>query len=128
MLGRAEVRRHLIRAALACGAALGVSACQTVAGAAVQPAVLLKSDAQSLETIQRVLSEVTRQGRITLGPGDLTRQSVITVLPQPPGIYEGNSPAMPTYFELVTDQQRCYVRERGKDELHALPDVDCRAD
>ena len=105
---------------------MGAAACQTVTSAAVQPAVVVEDRDRALETIKRVLGEITGQGRIALGPLDLAQQSVIAVLPAPPGPYEGNSPAMPTYFDLVTDGKGCYLRERGKDELHALPAVGCR--
>jgi hypothetical protein len=122
------LKRRVSRAASATLAALCVGACQTVGRAAVQPAVLLEEQASTLETIKQTLTGLTQQGRVTLGPGDLTRNSLITVLPPPPGPYEGNSPSMPIYFELVTDGERCYLRERGKDVLHRLPGVSCKVE
>lgn len=122
------MKRRTTRAVCAALIALCVGACQTVGSAAVQPAVLLEGQASALETVKQTLVELTQQGRITLGPGDLTRKSLISVLPPPPGPYEGNSPSMPTYFELVTDGERCYLRERGKDALHQLPGVSCKVE
>jgi len=120
------VRQRLTRGITALGAAIGVSACQTFAGTAMQRAVLLEESAVTMDAIKRVLDGVIREGRLTLGPGDLTRDSVIAVLPPAPGPYEGNSPAMPTYFDLLTDGKSCFLRERGKDDLLLLPGVACR--
>jgi hypothetical protein len=47
---------------------------------------------------------------------------------QPPRLspYEGNSPAMPIYYDLVTDGKTCSVRERAGGKTHPLPGVACR--
>jgi hypothetical protein len=63
---------------------------------------------------------------VAIGPGDPTRDPTIAVLPPAPGPYEGNSPSMPTYFELVTDGKSCFLRERERQTLHPLPGVTCR--
>jgi hypothetical protein len=102
-------------------------ACQTTADVALRPAVLLKPNEQTRTLLENVIAEVVGAGRVTLGPVDLTRNSVISILPPAPGPFEGNSPAMPRYFELVTDGKECFLRERGKDELRALPGTTCRA-
>jgi len=115
------------RSALMVALALGSAACQTTAQIPVRAAVLLDDSQQAIVAIQSTLEPVLQQGRVNLGPSDLTRDSVITVLPPPPGPYEGNSPAMPRYFELVTDGKHCFLRERGARELHALAGVNCRA-
>jgi hypothetical protein len=107
--------------------ALGSAACQTTAQIPVRAAVLLDDSQQAIVAIQSTLEPVLQQGRVNLGPSDLTRDSVITVLPPPPGPYEGNSPAMPRYFELVTDGKHCFLRERGERALHSLAGVNCRA-
>jgi hypothetical protein len=122
---------RLPKAALATLLAAPLAACHTVASDAARPAVLADGlpdgNAQTIATITEVLGKVTGQGRVKLGPGDPTKESLITVLPPPPGPYEGNSPAMPTYFELVTDGKACYLRERDRATLHPLPGVVCRA-
>lgn len=107
--------------------ASSAAACQTTADTAVKAAVLLEPNEQTRTLLENAIAEVIGPGRVTLGPVDLTRDSLISVLPPPPGPYEGNSPAMPRYFELVTDGKECFLRERGKDELRALPGTTCRA-
>jgi len=107
--------------------ALGSAACQTTAQVSVRAAVLLDDNERAIKAIQSTLESVIQQGRVNLGPSELTRDSVITVLPPPPGPYEGNSPAMPRYFELVTDGQSCFLHERGNKTLHSVAGVDCRA-
>jgi len=106
---------------------LGSAACQTTAQVSVRAALLLDDNERDIAAIQEALEGVIRRGRISLGPSDLTRDAVITVLPPATGPYEGNSPAMPRYFELVTDGKLCFLRERGARELHALAGVNCRA-
>lgn len=119
--------RRLQRLALTAGLAVTTIACQTTAQTSVYAAVALDDDDHIIREIKAVLEGIIHQGRISLGPSDLTRDSVIAVLPPPPGPYEGNSPAMPRYFELVTDGTNCFVRERGERTLHTLTGVRCRA-
>ena len=87
---------------------------------------MLEPGEQTRRLLEKTIGDVIGPGRITLGPVDLSRDSVISVLPPPPGPFEGNSPAMPRYFELVTDGKKCFLRERGKDEVRALPGATCR--
>lgn len=119
---RARSRRVILTAALA----VGVAACQTTAQGAVREAVVLDDNEAVITTVKAVLEDAIREGRVNLGPSDLKRDSIITVLPSPPGPYEGNSPAMPRYFELVTDGKNCFIRERGEKTLRALAGVRCR--
>lgn len=113
--------------ALILGLASSAAACQTTADGALKTAVLLEPNEQTRTLLEKAITEIIGPGRITLGPVDLARDSLIPVLPAPLGPYEGNSPAMPRYFEIVTDGKKCFLRERGKDELRALPDTTCRA-
>jgi len=121
------VRTRSGKIALVLSLAASAGACQTTADVALRPAVLLKPNEQTRTLLEKAIAEVVGAGRVTLGPVDLTRNSVISVLPPAPGPFEGNSPAMPRYFELVTDGKECFLRERGKDELRALPGTTCRA-
>jgi len=107
--------------------ASSAAACQTTADSALKTAVLLEPTEQTRTLLEKAIAGIIGPGRITLGPVDLARDSLIPVLPAPPGPYEGNSPAMPRYFELVTDGKKCFLRERGKDELRALLGTTCRA-
>lgn len=113
--------------ALILSLASSAAACQTTADTTLKTAVLLEPNEQTRTLLEKAITEIIGPGRVTLGPVDLARDSLISVLPAPPGPYEGNSPAMPRYFELVTDGKSCFLRERGKDELRALPGPTCRA-
>ena len=123
------------RLAALLGLALGNVACHSVAGDALRPAVLVEDGAQAREAITEVLLRVTRDGRVSFGTSDLAREPLIVVQPPPPGPFEGNSPAMPIYFDLVTDGKACFLRERPAtgaardraDRVHPLPGVRCRA-
>ncbi|MFM7625962.1 MAG: hypothetical protein ACKO7G_05740 [Gammaproteobacteria bacterium] len=117
---------RLSRPALALGVMLGVAGCHTVAGAAPRRAVLVAYDPTAREAITCVLLPVSRQGRVSFGQSDLSKEPLIVVQPPPPAPYEGNSPAVPVYYDLVTDGKRCFLLERGTDKTHALPGVGCR--
>jgi hypothetical protein len=111
---------------LAAMGALGlVSACQTTG--APQPATLQEATPEAMATLKSVLAEAMGRTRIDFGPGDLTRQSVVTVLPLPISPHEGNSMAMPTQFDLLVDGGRCFLRRQGGDVLLELRGVPCRA-
>lgn len=116
----------LPRVAMALGLALGISGCHTVAGDAPRQAVLVADDAKARETITQVLLGATREGRVSFGQSDLTKDPLIVVQPPPLSPYEGNSPAVPVYYDLVTDGRRCFLRERKSGKTHALPGVTCR--
>lgn len=107
-------------------AAAGVTACRSPTAPELRPAVLADGSPATLQTLDRVLFEATEQGPAKRGSGDPTRESVVTVPPPPPGKYEGNSPAMPRYFDIVTDGTGCYLRDRKTGEVHPLPGVSCR--
>ena len=111
---------------LAACAAVSVAACQTPRDPELRPAVMADAAPSTLQVLDRVLFESTKTGRGTRGPGDPTKDPVVAVLPPPPGPYEGNSTALPVYFEIVTDGNRCFVRERKSGVVHPLPGVSCR--
>ena len=119
-------RTSLGRLCAAIAAVVGLSGCRTPKVPESRPALLVDASPAALQTLDRVLFEATRQGPAKRGPGDPTRESVVTVLPPPPGPYEGNSPAMPRYFDIVTDGSACYLRDRKTGEDHRLPGVACR--
>ncbi|MFN7054713.1 hypothetical protein [Hyphomonas sp.] len=113
----------ILRLLMAVSAAAVLGACQTAA----RPATLETEGAEEVETLRRVLAEALGRGRVELGAGDLTRDSVISVLPPPPTPLEGNSPAMPELFDLLLTPEGCFVRRQSTDEMFALPGVSCRA-
>ena len=117
-----------IMAALLIGVAmLGLVACHTTASGPLRPATLQDGGPATVEALTRALSAVLGEGRVRLGPSDLTSDPQVTLLPPPPGPYEGNSTAMPRYFDLMIDGKGCYARERKTGALHPLPGVSCRA-
>lgn len=110
-----------------CVAVLGLAACSTTGNPPQRPATLAEASPAALEALSRELSAIIGEGRVRLGPSDPSRDPVIVVLPPPPGPYEGNSTAMPRYFELMTDGKACFVRDRKTGALHPLAGVACRA-
>jgi hypothetical protein len=117
----------LARVAVLLGLAVGLAACHTVTGAELRPARLAEDNPQARERITAVLLRATREGRVTFGDSDLSKEPLIVVQPPAPGPREGNSPAMPAYFDLLTDGKACFLRARDGGSLYPLPDVDCRA-
>lgn len=117
----AVARRLLLGAA-----ALSFAACSTTGNTPPRPATLTDASPAMLEALSGQLSSIIGEGRVRLGPSDLTRDPVIAVLPPPPGPYEGNSPAMPRYFDLMTDGKSCSVLDRKTGVLHPLAGVACR--
>jgi hypothetical protein len=121
-----RIRTGIAGIVVGLAACVGLSACRTPKVSELRPALLADATPATLQTLDRVLFEATRQGPAKRGPGDPTRESVVTALPPPPGPYEGNSPAMPRYFDIVTDGATCYLRDRKTGEAHRLPGVACR--
>lgn len=113
-------------ASMAVAAALGVAGCQTPGDPDLRLAVLADASPTTLKTLDRVLFDATKEGRGLRGPGDPTKDPLVAVLPPPPGPYEGNSTALPVYFEIVTDGKACFLRERKSGAVHPLPGVACR--
>ncbi|MBR9834300.1 MAG: hypothetical protein GYB42_03740 [Alphaproteobacteria bacterium] len=101
-----------------------VSACQT-AGDPV-PAVLQAGDEASLVALKARLAEALERSSVELGAGDVTASPVIAVLPPPPGPLEGNSPARPILFDIVTDGVDCFIVRQDTGEQFALEGVTCR--
>jgi len=101
------------------------SACQT--NAATTPGVLTTTDAQAMEKLQSVLADAMNVARVELGPGDLTSQSTISVLPPRLGPGEDRSVAMPVLFDIVLKGGRCFVVRRETGREYALEGVSCRA-
>ena len=99
----------------------GIAACQS----SPQPATLTDASPETLSVLTGVLAAAVDRAQIQLGPGDLTKESVISVLPPRPGPLEGNSPAMPTIFDIVLVDGDCYVRERQSGEMFPLTGIAC---
>ena len=117
---------RVCRIALLLGSAMSLAGCHTVATAAPRPAVLVEDSPAARETIKKVLLAATREGVVSFGQSDLSKDPLIVVQPPRLSPYEGNSPAMPIYYDLVTDGKTCSVRERSGGKTHPLPGVACR--
>ena len=105
---------------------VGAAACHTVEGNGQRPAVLVVDTPAARDAIKTVVLATTRDGQLSFAGSDLGREPVIVVHPPPPGPFEGNSPALPVYFDLMTDGKLCFARERSSQTLHELPGVVCR--
>ena len=106
---------------------VGAAACHTVENGGPRPAVLVADTPEARDAIKTVVLRATRDGQVSFAGSDLAREPVIVVQPPPPGPFEGNSPALPVYFDLMTNGKECFARERRTGTLHPLPGVACRA-
>ncbi len=107
---------------LLCAVLLG--GCQTSAPAA--PAALSSTDPETMAALQGVLASAMSTASVKIGPGDLTASSTISVLPPPPGPYEGRSVAKPTLFDIMMRGERCFVVRRDTGEEFSLGDIGCK--
>jgi len=106
---------------------VGAAACHTVEGGGQRPAVLVADTPEARAAIKTVVLATTHDGQLSFAGSDLGREPVIVVQPPPPGPFEGNSPALPVYFDLMTDGKDCFARERRTGTLHPLHGITCRA-
>ncbi|MFN4024768.1 MAG: hypothetical protein ACK4MQ_08045 [Hyphomonas sp.] len=104
---------------------IGLSACQTAPAA--EPALLVEATPEAMTIVAETLASAVDRARIELGPGDLTRDPAISVLPPPLGEHETHSPAMPVMFDLVIQDGDCFLQAREDGALYPLPGVACRA-
>ena len=101
-------------------AALSLSACQTLA--ADRKAAVDMADDRTRAQVAEALARAVGRAHVDLGPSDGT---VVTVLPQPPGPYEGNSPAMPIRFDIEKRGDTCIAVRHDTGEAYPLPGVSC---
>lgn len=100
-----------------------LAACQ----AEPKPAVLEDMSPETMAVVTGVLAGAVGRARIEIGPGDLTADPAISVLPPPAGPLEGNNPALPSLFDIVLMDGDCYVMAREGGEMYLLADVQCRS-
>lgn len=113
------MRRLLMLSAL-----VGLSACQTAPAA--EPALLVEASPETMAVVTETLASAVDRARIELGPGDLTKDPAISVLPPPLGEHESHSPAMPAMFDLVVREGDCFLQARKDGALYPLPGIACR--
>ncbi len=108
-----------------CLLALGTaSACQTTD--VLMPAVLEVADDDTMAMLKQVLAGAMDRASVDIGPGDLTQNSVISVLP--PGLtpLEGRSTALPVQFDLMLDAGGCYLVRRETSQTYPVDGLTCR--
>lgn len=87
----------------------------------------LADDTQAVRTaLAARLGEAIGRANVTLGAGDLTTSSTVSVLPPPLGEHETRSPATPSLFTLTLMGGDCYAVPENDGAPIALPDVPCR--
>ena len=102
-----------------------IGACQH--GSAPVPAVLADTSDETMAAMKAHLAGAMGVSKITLGAGNLTEVSTISVLPPPLGAHETRSLATPTQFNLIMIGDTCYaVRDDNKEKVE-LSGVSCRA-
>lgn len=105
--------------------ALGLSACQTVAGS--RSATVDLGDPATHAAVEAALARAVGRARVELGPSRSDNSSTVTVLPPPPGPYETHAMALPVTFDIVSEDGRCKAVRRDTKEAYELPGVDCQA-
>ena len=105
------------------GLSLGLISCQ--ATALPEPAVLERVDDETLAQLKTVIATAMGRSQFDYGVMDLTQSPVIPILPPRPTPVEGQSVAMPTYFDLATDEGECLVIRRSSGEAFLLEGVRC---
>lgn len=121
-------RPHAAAIALA---ALALTACQAMT--TLQPATLSADTPEARAALIEAIRPLTAIPAPRMGAVDLTASSEVPVLPPEPSPFEGNSPARPEMFEIVTDGTDCYVQPvktpAGATEKPRtrLPGLMCRA-
>ncbi len=103
---------------------LCMAGCQSMA--AETPAVLTAADEASMTRLRAVLGDAVGRANVTLGPGDVTQTSTISVLPPPLGPLETNSTAQPILFDIILRGETCVVVRRDTGAAFELAGVSCR--
>ncbi len=104
--------------------ALMTSACQSYQTRTY--AVLVTADSQTMAAVKSVLARAMNTASVDIGPGDLTKTSVISVLPPRPGLHEDRSTVMPTLFDIIIKGSTCFVVRRDTGDEHVLSGIACR--
>nr|WP_070958836.1 hypothetical protein [Hyphomonas sp. Mor2] len=93
----------------------------------IVPAVIADGSDATMDRLKSHLADAMGLAQISLGAGDPTAQSNVTVLPPPPGRYEARSPVTPVQFRLILVGEDCYAEREGSGERIELTGVPCRA-
>ncbi len=105
-------------------AALTTGACQSKPSRTY--AALATTDSQTMGVVKSALARAMNRANIEIGPGDLTKTSVISVLPPKPGPNESRSTVRPTQFDIMMQGSACFVVRRDTGDEFPLRGVACR--
>ncbi len=108
--------------------ALGLSACQTVAGS--RSATVNLDDPATHAAVEAALARAVGRARVELGPPRSGTTSTVTVLPPPPGPHETHAMALPVTFDIVSedgpeDDRHCVAIRRDTKDAYDMPGVEC---
>jgi hypothetical protein len=127
MTGRTSGRTSARNCAAILGFAVFAGCCQSTSAQPDGPAVLARADDAAMTRIRTALEKEMGRSPIQLGPGDLTRDPAISVLPLPPGPPEDRSLATPTIFRLEIAGGACVLVREDTGKRIPLAGVACRA-
>jgi hypothetical protein len=113
------------------GAVLAASACQIAGPPVTKPAVLVRTDAATMDRLKAALAKAMGRAHVELGAGDPTQSPELSILPRPLGPYEDRSLARPTIFRLEIEGSSCFVARQGEagasSARERVDGVECRA-
>ncbi len=103
---------------------LALGACQH--GQSQVPALLSDGDADTISKLEAALADAMGISKVTLGAGDPTTNSTVSVLPPKLNPSESRSTAMPTRFELLLKDGTCYAQREGSEDMISLAGISCK--
>ena len=117
-------------ALFACFMTAGLSSCQMNGAAATQSAEpviarLPDTSPETLDLLKDQLADALGTARIEFGAGDLSQDSIITVLPPPLGSLDTRSPSAPEAFDIRMDDKSCFLIRRKNNERIDLDGITC---
>ncbi len=106
----------------------GAAACQNGVQKTVQvPAQLSAITATTEAELQAAISLLLGRANVTLGAGLQVGAKSISVLPQRPSPYEGNSPALPDHFDFILIGETCHLVHRQTGKRKTVQAVSCES-
>jgi len=108
-------------------------ACQSVAAKQIpQAARLVKADDASIYNVKSAIEAAMSRKNIVFGATNWDNSSTISVLPvrsvSPHGApFNQADFQRPVLFDLMMDQDGCYLRQQGREDKIKLEGVDCVA-
>lgn len=106
-------------------AAYLLTGCQSLPSAA-QPAVLVQADDEAIARLKSAVASALGKARVDFGAINLEASPEIPVLPPQPGPFEGQSPALPTYFDLAVRDGECIIIKRSSGEVFKADGLNCK--